>query len=169
MDRESRIREALRRLIGLYEKRPQKALSSIAAAAVIEDGVKVTFTEGGQKAVMDFPEPMGGEGAGPTPGFFARGGVTGCVAIGIKQAAILKGLTFHKVVVNIETDFDDSAVYGMGDASAGPLETRFAIHIDTPEPQATVAALVEDVLNRDSWFLALRDAQQVQTQVKVSI
>ena len=166
MDRDSKIREALNRMIGVFQKKPQQALNTIAASAVVEDGVKAHFTQGEHSAVMDFPEAMGGEGAGPTPGFFARGGICGCVAMG-KQQAILQGMVFNKVVVEVENDFDDGAVYGLGDATAAPLETRLTIRIDTDESNETVSKLVDRVLKRDSWFLALKEAQNVKTAVEV--
>lgn len=167
MSRAEQTRDALTRVIDVFEKRPHKALSTNAARAEIADDLKCTFTQGDQSAVMDMPQIMGGGDAGPTPGFFARAGIAGCVSIGIKQAAILADLVFDKVAVEIETDFDDGAMFGLGSASAAPLETRLTIRIETSVPEPEVVALVEDVLTRDPWFLALRDAQATKTQTIV--
>lgn len=167
MENDSKIRDTIRRVIDVFEKRPEAGRSTLAATAVISDGLRVSFTQDGHSVVIDLPETMGGEGAGPTPGFFGRAGIAGCVAMGIKQAAILAELVFDNVRVDIENDFDDGAVYGLGTCSAGPLETRLAIRIETAVPEAEVAALVENVLQRDPWFLALRDAQVVKPQVIV--
>lgn len=167
MDRDTEIRDALRRVMEVFEKRPQKALSTNRASAVVEDGLKCIFTQGEHSAVMDMPDIMGGDNAGPTPGFFARAGISGCVSMGIKEAAILAGLVFDKVTVDIETDFDDGAALGLGTASAAPLETRLAVRIETDVPEAEVSALIDKVLGMDPWFLALRDAQSVKAQVIV--
>ena len=162
MDKDSRIREAHNRVKDVYKKRPQKALSTIQATAIIEDGMTCKFTQGEFNAVMDMPEIMGGDAAGPTPGFFGRAGIAGCLSMGIKQAAVMAGFVFDTVIVDIETDFDDGASMGLGTASAGPLETRLAIRIKTNLPEPEVSALIEKVLGMDSWFLALRDAQRVK-------
>lgn len=154
-------RNALMRVISVFKKRPEQARSTAHATACIADGLECKFTQGDQTAVMDMPSIMGGGDAGPTPGFFARAGIAGCVSIGIKQAAILEHLEFAKVTVDIETDFDDAAMFGLGAASAAPLETRLSIQIETAEPQSKVQELVETVLERDPWFLALREAQSV--------
>ena len=167
MSRSEEARDALKRVIDVFKKRPQKAFSTNQASAVVSDGLECIFRQGDQSAVMDMPQIMGGGDAGPTPGFFGRAAVAGCVAMGIKQAAILAELVFDNVRVDIENDFDDGAVYGMGTCSAGPLETRLAIRIETAVPEAEVTALVENVLQRDPWFLALRDAQVVKPQVIV--
>lgn len=160
-------RDALRRVIEVFEKRPQSARSTNQAKAVISQGLECTFTQGAQSAVMDMPEIMGGGDAGPTPGFFARAGIAGCVSIGIKQAAILADLAFDRVTVELETDFDDSAMFGLGSNSAAPLETRLTIRIETRVPETEVRALVERALSHDPWFLALRDPQVAVTTTVV--
>ncbi|MDA7087462.1 OsmC family protein [Pseudomonas sp. SA3-5] len=162
MDKDSRIRDTQNRIKDVFKKRQQKALSTNHATAVIKDGLTCTFTQGEFSAVMDMPAIMGGDAAGPTPGFFARAGIAGCVSIGIKQTAVMAGAVFDTVTVDIETDFDDGAAMGLGDASAAPLETRLAIRISTNLPAPEVFALVEKALSMDPWFLALRDAQHVK-------
>jgi uncharacterized OsmC-like protein len=166
MERDVRIRDALNRVIEVFKKRPQKALSTNHARAVVEDGLRCVFTQGEHSAVMDMPEIMGGQDAGPTPGFYARAGIAGCVSMGIKEGAILAQVDFEKVTVDIETDFDDGASLGLGTASAAPLETRLTVKIETAAPPAQVSAIVNEVLERDPWFLALRDRQVVKVEVR---
>jgi len=167
VDQDSRIRDAQNRIISVFKKRPRKALSTNHATAVVEDGLTCTFTQGEHSAVMDMPKIMGGEDAGPTPGFFARAGIAGCVSMGIKQAAVMAGLVFDKVTVDIETDFDDGAAMGLGAASAAPLETRLTIRVETNVAESEVSVLVDKLLGMDPWFLALRDAQCVKAHVIV--
>jgi len=167
MDKDSRIRDAQNRVKDVFRKRPEKARSTNHATAIIKDGLTCTFTQGELCAVMDMPEIMGGDATGPTPGFFARAGIAGCVSMGIKQTAVIAGAVFDTVTVDIETDFDDGAMMGLGDASAAPLETRLAIRINTNLPDPEVSALVEKALSMDPWFLALRDAQNVKFNLVV--
>lgn len=162
---DSDIRAAQARVIKVFRNKPETARSTNSAQAVVRDGLKCTFTQDGHSAVMDMPEIMGGENAGPTPGFFGRAGVAGCVSIGIKQAAIKEGLDLNSVTVGIETDFDDAAPFGLGNNSAAPLETRLSIQMETSEPGEKVRDLVDRVLEMDPWFLALRDAQNVKISV----
>lgn len=167
MDKDSKIREAQTRVIEVFKKRPQKALCTIKGTASIENGLTCMFTQGEQQVTMDMPKIMGGDDAGPTPGFYARAGIAGCASMAIKQAAVLAGHVLDKVTIDIETDFDDSAAFGLGDASAAPLETRFAIRIKTNLPESEVDTLVEQALGMDPWFLALRDAQSAKFNVVV--
>lgn len=168
MNKDSRIRDAQNRVIDVFKKKQQMALSTNHATAIIKDGLTCTFTQGELSAVMDMPEIMGGDATGPTPGFFARAGIAGCVCMGIKQAAVMAGIDFDTVTVDIETDFDDGAAMGLGVASAAPLETRLVIRINTKLPEPEVSALIEKALSMDPWFLALRDAQRVKFNLIVN-
>ena len=167
MDKDSKIREAYNRAKNVYTKRPETALNTIQATAKIEEGMICKFTQGEHSAVMDMPAIMGGDDAGPTPGFFGRAGIAGCLAMGIKQAAVMEGVVFDTVTVNIETDFNDGASMGVGTASAAPLETRLSILVQTSVPELEVSTLINKVLDTDPWFLALRDAQSVKTDLEV--
>lgn len=168
MTRDHDIKEALDRLISIYERRPEVALDTVKAEGVLEDGMTCRVTAGSHTAVMDLPQTMGGDDAGPTPGFFARAAIVGCVSMGIKMGAVRAGLSLSSIKVKIETDFDDRAVYGLCDKTAAPLETRLLIEIESELPQSDIEALVEDVLTRDPWYLALKDAQVVSTKVKAT-
>lgn len=141
MDKDSRISVAQSRIIDVLKKKPKMALSTLSGTAVIQDGLTCTFTQGEVSAMIDMPEIMGGDATAPTPGFYARAGIAGCISIGIKQTAVMAGVVFDKVEVEIETDFDDGAAMGLSETSAAPTETRLIIHVttDLSEPEAKAA------------------------------
>ena len=155
---QSKVREA-------YATKPDSALSTSHASAEIGHGLKCVFTQGTETAVMDLPEVMGGTNKGPTPGFHARAAVSGCVAIGIKMEAANQGISIDSIHVGIEMDFDDSAALGMGSNSAAPLATRLVITVTTDHEESDIQALVAQVLEKDTFFLALRDEQAVTAEI----
>ena len=155
---QSKVREA-------YATRPDSALSTSHASAEIGHGLKCVFKQGTETAVMDLPEVMGGTNKGPTPGFYARAAVSGCVAIGIKMEAANQGISIESIHVGIEMDFDDSAALGMGSNSAAPLATRLVITVTTDHEESDIQALIARVLENDTFFLALRDAQPVTAEI----
>ncbi|MEQ9261218.1 MAG: OsmC family protein [Roseovarius sp.] len=162
---EDQIREKQRRFIAVVEKRPETALSTTKARGVVTEGLRCEFSQGEARAVMDMPAPLGGGETGETPGFYARAGICGCLAIGLKQTAIFKGLSVRRIAVDMEVDFDNSAMFGIGPNSAAPLETRVAVTIESDEPKEAIEALLADAIAADPWFLALRDAQKVVTRL----
>lgn len=167
MDKDERIRDGQARFARMLEKHPKLALSTCKATAVIDEGFICKFSQGEHSAVMDMPKSSGGDEAGPTPGFFARAGIAGCVAMGIRWLAVKENMVLDSIVVDIETDFDDGAKFGLSESSAAPLETRLDIRIESGIAESEIIALVDRVLEMDPWYLALRDAQVVRTQVIV--
>ena len=161
-----KIKSAVDRMVDVYRKRPSAALSTASLTGEVGDGVACRITDGTHSLVADMPQVMGGDDAGPTPGFYARAGIVGCVSMGIKMLAVRAGHDFRRVRVRIENDFDDCATYGFGDNTAAPVETRVSIEVDCDLDENELEAFIEDVLEHDTWFLALRDAQSVKTRIE---
>lgn len=159
------IKSALDRMVDIYKLKPRVARSTSSVTGVVKDGLSCSITEGDYRVVADMPEVMGGKDSGPRPGFFARAGIVSCVSIGIKMFGARAGHDFRSIRVNVETDFDDRALYGLCDSSAAPIETRLTIEVDSDLEDEALRAFIEDVLEHDTWFLALRDNQSVKTQI----
>jgi uncharacterized OsmC-like protein len=165
MDRNAQIRAAQERVITVYRKKPKTAFSSVQASGRVGEGLTCRFRQGDHEAVMDMSKVLGGDEKGPTPGFFIRAGLAGCVAIGIKLTATRQGVAIDAIDVDLEMDFDDSAMFGVGSNTAAPLETRFKITVQSSAPWEEVTAMVDRALAADPYFLALRDAQNVTARV----
>lgn len=168
LDKNHVIKEALDRLVDVYEKRPSFAQATIGLTGTVEDGLVCTLSDGEHTMIADLPQEMGGEDTGPSPGFYARAGIAGCVSMGVKMLAAQAGHDFRKVTVNVEMDFDDRATYGLCTGTAAPLETRVTIDVDCDLSKEEASAFVLDVLEHDTWFLGLRDAQPVKTIVNTN-
>lgn len=165
MDRNEVIRIAQDRVVEKLKTRPEKRYSTSVTQARIEDGLVCTATQDGHVAVMDLGKPMGGRGVDPSPSFYARAAVAGCVAICIKMTALREGFSMRNIDVEVETDHDNLAILVPG-LQAAPLETRIRITIDSEAPRRRLGELVDRALGMDIWYLALRDAQNVKTSVR---
>ena len=167
MNRNQQIQAAQNQFMRELQASPARAVTTSVTRGRVEAGLTCHIQQGRYQVVSDLGSRMGGDGAGPSPSFYARAGIVGCVAIGIKMAAARSGLDLRSVDVAVETDMDDGALFGLGECSAAPLETRIAIAIDTDADAVVVEALVQRVLQMDPWFLAVRDAQCVRTQLLI--
>jgi uncharacterized OsmC-like protein len=165
MAQDSEIRAAQERIIEVYRRKPAMVFSSTRASGRVEEGLACRVSQGDKRAVLDLPPIMGGDDAGPTPGFFIRAGLVGCIAIGLKLTAAREGIALAAIDVDVDMDFDDGAMFGLGTNTAAPLETRVTITLTTQAPWASVTAMVERALAADPFFLAIRDAQKVTTSV----
>jgi len=167
MKADAEIREAQERAMSVFQRRPEMAMDTVAAVATVDCGLTCTFVQGEHSAVMDMPATVGGSDDGPTPGFFARAAISGCVAIGIKMTAVRLGIDLHSVKVGLEMDFDNSAIFGMGDASAAPLITRLDVALESDSGEEVLEKLVETALKADPYYLALRDPQHIEIKIRV--
>lgn len=165
MNQDIQIKTAQQRVIDAFRSKPQAAFSSVQASGHLDKGLVCTVRQGSYEAVMDMGKVLGGDGAGPTPGFYFRAALAGCVAIGIKMTAAREGIAVDSIDVDVEMDFDDSALLEMGNNSAAPLETRFIVTLKSPAPWGEITAMVDRALAADPFFLALRDAQKVTTRI----
>ncbi len=165
--RDERIRAAQNAVIDRMTLRPDVTESTCVTSGRIEDGLTCLVEQGRFATRIDMSRGMGGDATAPSPGFFGRAAVVGCVAIGVKMFAARSGLTFDAVDVSVEMDFDDSAIFGLGDRSAAPLETRISVEVTTSHHEDLVRDVVDRVLEMDPWFLALRDPQSVTTTLAV--
>jgi uncharacterized OsmC-like protein len=163
--RDEMIRQAQTAVIDRMRRDLDAACNTLVTTGRIEDGLTCHVAQGKFGATLDLGPGMGGDAAGPSPGFFARAAIVGCVGMGVKMMAAREGLVFRSVDVTIECDFDDAALMGLSPRTAAPLESRIRIEIDTDEDRATVQSLIDRALSQDPWYLALRDAQVVRHEV----
>lgn len=165
MDSNEKIRIAVERAADIFRKKPAAALNTKRASGRVEHGLVCHARQDDYTATMDMPEPIGGGGSAPSPGFHIRMGLVGCVAVGIKLTAAREGIDIGAIDVAVEMDFDDAAMIGVSDNTAAPLETRITIAIESSAPWADVTAMVGRALERDPYFIAFRDAQPVKTSL----
>jgi organic hydroperoxide reductase OsmC/OhrA len=159
------IRAAQERVSDVFRRKPAAVFSTAKGSASLAEGLLCHYRQDGQEAVMDMGVVMGGTGAAPTPGFYFRAAVAGCAAIGIKMTAARQGIEIEAIQVDVEMDFDDSALLGMGGNSAAPLETRLSLLLKSGADMHKLTAMVDSALAADPFFLALRDLQKVSTTI----
>lgn len=164
-DRDARIRIAQEAAVKRMTAEPKLARSQTATTGVVRDGLICHIRQGKFEAISDLGRGMGGDAEGPSPSFYARAAIAGCVAMAVKMHAANEGRAFRQVEVCVETDMHDLALFGLGGVSAAPLHTEISIEIETDEAPDVVAEIVDTALARDPWFLALRDAQSVATKL----
>lgn len=165
---DDRVRASQASVIARMAADPAACQRTYSTTGEIRAGLACHIEQGQFSATADLGPAMGGDASGPSPGFYARSAIIGCVGIGIKMLAVREGLVFEKMTVTVETDFDDAALMGLGSNPAGPMKTRVIVDIESDDDSARVADVVNRALERDPWFLALRDAQVVEPSLKVS-
>ena len=167
MDRNSHVRDAQLRAISVFAKRPERAKVVDRGTAEVREGLSCTFRQDGRHLSIDMPMAVGGSEKGPSPGYFGRAAICGCLAIGIKMTAARENMHLEAVRVEIEQDWDNRGMLAMDGASPVPQDTRISIEVESPDDEKKLEEMVIRALALDPWFLAYRDAQPVRMAVSV--
>ncbi|HEX2197274.1 MAG TPA: OsmC family protein [Burkholderiales bacterium] len=166
MDKSMQIKQALDRMEGIFRAKPSAARFTKGGRATLIAGLLCEYTEEGKSVRADMPPPFGGEGKGLSPGGYARAGLSMCLAIGYAMRAAHRGLTLHKVEVDIEADADFACLFGL---PAVPYsEFRYCVRIESDAPQAEVIAMVDEADARSPVLDAFREAKRVLRSLTVS-
>ena len=113
----------------MFEEDPGRGRNTAVSRARIEDGLTCHVEEGRWSLVADMSEKAGGARKGPTPGVLGRAALGSCIAIGFVMEASRAGVPISSVEVEVQTDFDDGALFGVSDAPPGYLEVRYEVSV----------------------------------------
>ena len=166
--RDNAIKIALERVISTFEKRPAAAQTRRKSSLRLEDGRGCECRQGEQTLLLDQPAPMGGDGKGPTPGFFGRAAIAGCLAQGIKMTAARREVPIAAITIDLEQDVDGRGALAMDGIYGGALDLRIVIGIESEAPRDVIQSVIDDTIEADTWLLNYRDAQKLSTSVVVS-
>jgi len=169
MATDNEIRNSLARVRKAIELRPSIALGTMKSSTRLEDGLRCICTSGDWKLEVDEPESVGGDGSAPTPGVYALAAVSGCLAMCIKNFAVIDGLEIGAVNVDIEADYDEHNAYGLKPVPpAGYTGFRFDIEVESGAPEDKLRETVARALEFDSWYRVFTNAQKIESRVRVN-
>ena len=170
MATDEQIRTALKRTRRAIELRPGIALGTMKTSTRLEDGVKCVSRNGDWSFEIDEPSSVGGDNSAPSPGVYGLGALTGCIAIAVKNQAVIANVSVTAVEVDVEADYDDREMYDMdGVSPPGFTEFRLLINVDSTAPNEKVSEIVENALKTDTWFNVFTHKQKVSTDITVTL
>jgi len=132
----SRVRESLERLHRVFLERPAAAKkSNPSASARWQDGLRCEVTgPHGETVVTDMPTAMGGDGAGPNPGWLLRASMASCTATAIAMRAARLGITLRSLTVTVHSESDARGLTGIDGVSTALSGMRMSIEIGANVP-----------------------------------
>ena len=169
MATDEQIRTALKRTRKAIELRPGIASGTMKTSTRLEDGVRCVSRNGDWSFEIDEPSSVGGDNSAPSPGVYGLGALTGCVAMAIKNEAVLSYVSVTSVEVNVEADYDDRGMYLMDGVKPGFQEFRMFINVDSSATDEKIREIVENALKTDTWFNVFTHKQKVSTDITVTL
>ena len=166
-----RVREALDRLRGVFADRPAAARKpSSSATAVWRDGLRCEIAgSNGEQAVTDMPGAMGGEGAGPNPGWLLRASMASCTATVIAMRAAMRGIELRSLEVSVHSESDARGLVGIDDVSTALSAMRMVIKIAADNvPETQLRELAEIGESHSPVSCTLRERPPIAVEVSVN-
>ena len=168
MATDDEIRTALGRTRRAIELRPSIALGTMKTSTRLEEGVKCVSRNGDWSFEIDEPRAVGGDNSAPSPGVYGLGALTGCIAMAVKNQAVMSNTSVTAVEVDVEADYDDRGMFNIDDVAPGFKEFRLFIKVDSTAPQEKICEIVESALKTDTWFAVFTNSQSISTEITVT-
>ena len=102
--------------------------------------------------VIDEPPALLGDDTAPNPSEALLAALGSCISVGIHANAVARGITLHKVELELEGDINITSVWGVGDLARdkvlGLSAVRVKVHLDGNADREALADLVQ---HADFW------------------
>ena len=161
------IAAAFERVADIFRKDPERALTTQRSRARIESGLTCHVEEGDWRFVADMSTTAGGAREGPTPGALGRAALGSCLAIGFVMEAARRGVPVTSAEVEVETDCDDGALFGVSDAPPGYLDVRCRLTVESDASDAELEAVRDAADARSPYLDVFARAQTVRRTMTV--
>jgi uncharacterized OsmC-like protein len=168
MSKIEKIKQATARIEKALSLRPAIGQGTVVSKVRLVDGLNCEFEEGRWRLTIDGSKGMGGDGAGPTPGVFGRAALGSCLIVGYSVWAAKLGVPLTSLEVELQADYDERGFYGLDDISAGYVEIRYTVTVDSPAPEAEVYRLLELSEAHSPWLTNISRPVNVKRQVHIS-
>ena len=167
MNLTERIRTALERNARALELRPGFGRGTAVTAVQALEGLHCEVTEGTWRFAVDLSEKSGGTNAGPNPGILGRAALGSCLAIGYLMWAARRGTKIDALRVEVETDYDSRGMYGVGGVRPGYEAIRYIVHVESPEPEEALMAVLDEADAKSDFLHVFREPQKVTREVRL--
>ena len=107
-------------------------------------GLVCDIEAGPWRLTADMPEGVGGTATAPTPGVYGRAALGSCLAIGYTMYAAKLGVPIDALEVEVQADYDDGALFGIGDAPPGYIEVRYVVTVESSASEADVLRVLDE-------------------------
>jgi len=138
------IRKAFERCARAIALRPSLGRSTGISRTRIRQGLVCEIEEGRWKLTADMPPQAGGSGLAPTPGVYGRAALGSCLAVGYMMHAAKLRVPIASLEVEVQADYDNGALFGVGRNSPGYQDVRYTVTIESAAPPEDVSRVVDE-------------------------
>ena len=161
------IRQAFERSEKALTLRPSIGRGTAKTTVRLSDGLACVAEDGRWELTIDMSEKSGGGSAAPDPGVFGRSALGSCLAIGYARWAARRGIPLSDIEVEVRTDYDAAAEYGIGDCPPGYTQVRYVVRIETEAAEEDVVRLLDEADSHSPWLDVFERPIEVRREVEI--
>src|SRR5262245_18069173 len=161
------IRVAFEKSARTLTLRPSRGRSTRVSRTRLRHGLSCEIEEGPWKLITDMPPQAGGGGTAPTPGVFGRAALGSCLAVCYMMYAAKLGVPIDGIDVEVQAEYDDGALFGVGDSPAGYSEVRYAVTIESRAPEHDILRVLDEGDAHSPYLDVFRRAQPCRRSVRI--
>ena len=143
MKEQQEIKEKFIRTQKALTLKPSLGLSTGISKTRIVNGLSAETVEGDWVFRTDMPKQVGGNATASSPGALGRAALGGCLAIGYMLWASRLDVPIDSLEVEIQTDYDDGALFDTSENYPGYLEVRYIVKIKSPASREEIEHLLD--------------------------
>lgn len=141
-------RDGLEGLIEKGKANPQ-AIKTLSCRTVAEGRFRhANYIRDLPPYIVDEPPALLGDDTAPNPSEASLAALGSCVCVGLHANAVHRGITVHRLEIEMEADLNITAVWGTGDMSDKPVgftDVRMKVHMEADAPRAVIDELIAHV------------------------
>lgn len=167
MTAQERIARAYSRKRAAISRRPSAAKKSGATTIKLLTGFACEVEEGDWRIIADQPKSMGGQGQGPSPGFFGRASLGVCLAQGYASSFARFGVPVRAMEVLIESDSDMRGFLAVSeDVPPGYQQIRCIVRIESDAERSAILEAMDDADRHSPWLHNFTTGLNVSREVQ---
>ncbi len=163
-----KIKNAIERSSKALEATPALGLGTGRSRVRMGEGLTCEVEDGKFRLRVDMPEGVGGGGGAAAPPGHGRAARGRGRARGDMMRAASLGVPISSLEVEVEADYDDGALLGVGGAPPGYLEVRTIVTVESPAPEADVMRVLDEGDARSPYLDVFRRAQPCRREVRIN-
>lgn len=161
------IKTVLDRNVRALELRPSIGQGTAVTKVRLQAGLACQIEEGNWRLTADMSPKSGGTNTGPNPGVFGRASLGSCLAIGYAMWAARAGVAIRSLEVEVQTDYDTRADYGLSGVKPGYRQVRCIVTIDSDAPEEELRRVMDQANAASSFLHIWQDPQDVRLDIRM--
>jgi len=167
MSSQQEIKAAFERSAKALSLKPSVGLGTGTSKTRIVNGLSCKVTEGEYELAVDMPPGIGGNASAPKPGVYGRAALGSCLAIGYMLYASKMDIVIDELEVEIQTDYNDAALLGVGNVRPGYQEVRYMVTITSDAATEDLTRMLDEADQHSPYLNIFRREQKCVRTVHI--